>query len=244
MGSVVLLLVILGPFFSYLVWGLVLIISDDIEYHIGFAIGCLLISAHLLLLSVMNWWVRKWRVTLLPFIGGICSVIFLFGYIFSVLYIPKHFSYTGTTMTYMTLTFIFVSIAHFEIDFLRKRVAMTDLTREMEKTAPKSEKEDVIEIDQVVKKIRAGRKFGSFAVIGICVGLYTVAFGVYSVTIAVNDSWSDKEDKNHLGWLNSLIIGVTDTLLVLWGALSKRGISLSPFKSSVFLLITRVIISF
>jgi hypothetical protein len=73
--------------------------------------------------------------------------------------------------------------------------------------------------------------------------LYLVCLLIYSVVLTVKD-WSGEYDLSHLGWTNGAIIGLTDTLLIAWGILSVKGIFLSPFKSSLFLLATRTMISF
>ena len=72
---------------------------------------------------------------------------------------------------------------------------------------------------------------------------YLTILIVYSVLIQIS-SWADREHKEHLGWTNSAIIGLTDLLLIGWGTFSMQGIFLSPFKSSLTLLVTRIAISF
>ena len=85
----------------------------------------------------------------------------------------------------------------------------------------------------------------NYIVIGIMFVLDFITLLVYSILINVSGwAWAHSNDKEHLGWTNSAIIGITDILLILWGTLSSKGIYLSPFKSSLMLLVARILISF
>jgi len=85
----------------------------------------------------------------------------------------------------------------------------------------------------------------NYIVIGVMFILDFITLVVYSILINVS-GWAREHsnDKEHLGWTNSAIIGITDILLILWGTLSSKGIYLSPFKSSLMLLVARILISF
>lgn len=74
--------------------------------------------------------------------------------------------------------------------------------------------------------------------IGIYFIVDLVILVVYSVLIMESD-WAKehKEQKEHLGWVNSCIIIFTDILLIAWGTLSNKGIFISPLISSIFLLV-------
>lgn len=67
----------------------------------------------------------------------------------------------------------------------------------------------------------------------------------YSIAIMQSD-WAkeNKNQKEHLGWVNSLIIIFTDILLIVWGTLSSKGIFINPLISSIVLLVARILISF
>lgn len=102
--------------------------------HVGFAILFLTIALHSFLLSLLWWWVRKWRITKAAVILMLVSVVFLFGYLLAVIFLPSRFSYTGTTMIFMCMSFVFASLAHFEIDKMRNRISLGIFTQEMDKT--------------------------------------------------------------------------------------------------------------
>jgi hypothetical protein len=223
------------PFITYVIWGSILIADNNISNHVGFAIMMLTIAIHSIILTALNWWVRKWRMTVSIIVGASIGLVFLFGYLIAVIFIPDYFSYTGTTTIFMCLTFILVSVCHFEIDILRNKVSMRNFTREMDRSDAETSK--------VIETIKKRSRIHSIIIISVTTTCYMATLLTYSILIEYSD-WAYWNDKRHLGWTNSAIIGFTDIILVVWGTLSLRGIFLSPFKSSVTLLVTRVIISF
>lgn len=118
-GTLTIILVFGIPFLLYLIWGAVLISKSELQPHIGVSILCLCVTFHCAILGILWWWVRKWRITKMVISLTVVSVIFLFGYLLAVIFLPDHFSYTGTSMIFMCISFVFASLAHFEIDHLR-----------------------------------------------------------------------------------------------------------------------------
>ena len=228
------------PFVLYIIWGIVLIAAEEVSYHVGFGITFLTISVHSLLLSVLSWWVRRWRVTIFMLVMGGTSIVFLFCYLFSVTFLPEIFSYTGTTAIFMSITFIFVSVAHFEIDLLKNKILIKSFVDAMDDDDSEGEQESTVKVIEDVKK---RSRYINYIVIGVMVIAYICALIAYSILVLVND-WAKDNEKTHLGFTNSLIIGFTDTILICWGTFSVRGIYLSPFHSSVALGITRAVICF
>ena len=95
----------------------------------------------------------------------------------------------------------------------------------------------------MIEDVKRRSRYINYIVIGVMVIAYICALLAYSILVLVND-WAKDNEKTHLGFTNSLIIGFTDTILICWGTFSVRGIYLSPFHSSVALGITRVVICF
>ena len=118
-GTLLIFIIFSIPFILYLIWGILLITKNELQPHIGVSILCLCVTFHCVILAVLWWWVRKWRITKMVVALTIVSVVFLFGYLLAVIFLPDHFTYTGTTMIFMCISFIFASLAHFEIDHLR-----------------------------------------------------------------------------------------------------------------------------
>ena len=131
-ASIIVTLVMGLPFLLYSIWAIVLWAAPSLDNHIGFAVFFLLGGFHLIVLSGVVWWKRKWRLSGAIIISFVLAIIFLFGYLISVIFIPDYFSYTGTTSVFLCMTFIFISIAHFEVDHLRNRVSMSVFVRKME----------------------------------------------------------------------------------------------------------------
>lgn len=97
----------------------------------------------------------------------------------------------------------------------------------------------------MISDIKKKSNIRSYILIVIFFVLDFIVLLVYSILINVS-SWAraPQNDKEHLGWTNSAIIGLTDILLIVWGTLSSKGIYLTPFKSSLMLLIAWILISF
>lgn len=66
---------------------------------------------------------------------------------------------------------------------------------------------------------------------------------VYAAVMKYNDR-SEAMHTDHLGWVNFIIIFLSDFFLIIWGLLSRGGLYLSAFKLSLFLLVTRLIVCF
>ena len=73
--------------------------------------------------------------------------------------------------------------------------------------------------------------------------LYVVIMGVYSGLMLINQKTRDLKFE-HLGWINSLIIGITDLVLIYQTVITKSGITVSPLKVSFTLIISRIILCF
>lgn len=101
------------------------------------------------------------------------------------------------------------------------------------------------EINEVIKDIKKKSLIWNIIVIVVMFVLDFITLIVYSILINVSGwAWAHSNDKEHLGWTNSAVIGLTDILLILWGTLSSKGIYLSPLKSSLMLLFAWILISF
>lgn len=114
---------------------------------------------------------------------------------------------------------------------------MGTLTREMDKVE--------LETDEVVKRLKKKRNKWSYIWIAIFFLCDLLVLLAYSIAIMETD-WANQNSmqKQHLGWVNSCIILFTDTLLIVWGTLSSKGIFINPLISSCVLLIARILISF
>jgi len=127
-GTILIVAIFSIPYILYIIWGGILIGNSSIQMHVGFAILFLTIMFHSLLLSLLWWWGRKWRITKMAIVLALVSVVFLFAYLLAVIFLPSRFTYTGTTLIFMSMSFVFASLAHFEIDDLWNQISMSLFT--------------------------------------------------------------------------------------------------------------------
>jgi len=102
----ILFVVFAVPFILYFVWGIILVADDDVSSHIGFGIMFLLFSGHLFMLGILNWYSRKWRITIFNFTCLGFSLLFLWLYLVFVITLPEYFSFTGTSAVFLGMTFL------------------------------------------------------------------------------------------------------------------------------------------
>ena len=202
----------------------------------------LLSSAHLFALGSINWYARKWRITIFNFICLGFSLIFLWLYLIFVITLPKYFSYSGASAVFLSLSFLPICFIHYRIDSMKNKVEIQAYMKTMEVEAMNKSSPG-----EILKATRENQKkgyllFWKVPFISNTHLAYLVNIGAL-VTYAILIRSEAKRDHNDLGFLNISLVIITDFILILWGLWSKTGYYISPSYVCLVVLITRVLLS-
>ena len=188
------------PFVIYIVSGIHLAAIDSFE-----SIYILLIlSLHTLLLALLFWYMRKWRPTLLVKIWMSISSFSFMIYLIAAINLDDFYSLSGSTAIFMSCSFIFSGALHHHLDMIRNRVYFVDYLSSMSKSELHETSEDVIQ------KVHEASKNKSIKLTAIWAVWYVIT--ILGFCISVNSE--AKEEQKALGWMHSLVVVVTDSVLL------------------------------
>ena len=229
------------PFALYIAWGIVLIDDDQINPHVGFGILFLLFSVHLMVLGLLTWYIRRWRITLFSFICIGSSLFLLWLYLIFAVTTPKYFTYTGTSAVFLGFSFLPICYIHYRVDNLKNRVEFYTYMKTMEEEMVK--KTTPGDILKQTRKNSEKKPFLWFRLryvsnAHLAYVLYLILLAIYAILI-----WHEAEYKNSaLGLINLVVIIVTDLILISWGYFSRTGYYLTPFKVILVVFATRIVL--
>ncbi|CAI2386075.1 unnamed protein product [Moneuplotes crassus] len=237
----VLFLVFGVPFILYIIWGSLLIADDDVNSHVGFGVMFLLFAAHLFALGAINWYARKWRITLFNFGCLVLSIVFLWLYLIFVITLPDYFSFTGTSAVFLGLSFLPVCFIHYRIDSLKNKVEVQTYMKTMEaETLNKSSPGEILTATRDNQKkgylLWCKVKYVSNAHLGYLVSIASLI--VYAILIRSEA----KKVHSDLGFINMALVIITDLILILWGMWSRSGYYVSPTYVCLIVLATRALL--
>lgn len=103
------LYVLLIPMACLLIWGIKLAVDPAFSTQFGLGITLIGLFLLFLFLGFADWKGHEWHLTKLSVLMFILATVAAFVYCFLVIFLPKYFTYNGTTAIFMALNFIFSS---------------------------------------------------------------------------------------------------------------------------------------
>jgi hypothetical protein len=95
------------PFALLIVWGMLLAWDPMFSNQFGIGISLIGIFMLFIFLGFADWYGHRWQLTKLTVGLFISATISAFFYCFAVIFLPRSFTYNGTTAIFMSLNFIF-----------------------------------------------------------------------------------------------------------------------------------------
>jgi hypothetical protein len=233
--------VFLLPFLLYIIWGALLLSDDILSSHVGLGIMFIGFTVNSLFLAFANWKGREWRITNYTRILLTMGFIALWAYLFSVIFIPSYFTYSGCSAIFFAFNLPFISAAFYSID-TRQYVNFQTLLNCFDdhlKKNPEPPKDD--EVMKNITKTAINQTWKkTLKFFFVCIIFYLITLVLYAVLISIEAPTNRKA----LGVINMSVIMICDTIMFIWGLMKRRTLFNTPFKVSVMFLITRLILTF
>jgi len=102
-----LLYVLVVPFCLIVLWGMLLAWVPNFSYQFGIALSLIGVFILFMFLGFSDWYGHNWHITRFTLFMFAGSVIAVFLYCFSAIYLPGSTSYNGTTALFMSANFLF-----------------------------------------------------------------------------------------------------------------------------------------
>ena len=198
-----------------------------------------MLSFHTLALSMIDWKVRKWKITWYNKLWLTISFVALNLYLIMIITMSDYFTYSGASAVFLGFAYVPIWYIHYRIDNFRNRVSFDSYIEWMDSTIhskPSTGKilKDTIEISDNVDFLWCKSRGTS----------NTHLLYILNIWIIIAYAFALKErappEHKNLGFINMGVIIVSDLILILWELLqSKTGNYLSPFKVNLIILLTR-----
>ena len=164
----------------------------------------LLISLHSVILYLVFWYNRRWKITKIVKIWCAMAVFFIWAYLISVISINKFFSYSGSTSVFMALSFASFSIIIYEAHMIKHCVNFNKYLRAADSSEMHEKPQDL------VAKAKNMQRKGSRNIIITFSILYFLFLIIYGATVNTQAEYILKG----LGWMNWFLIVVTDSIII------------------------------
>ena len=198
-----------------------------------------MLSFHSMTLSIIDWKIRKWKITWYNSSLFAVSFISLYLYLIFVIIMPDYFTYSGASAVFLGLAYIPIWYIHYRIDNFRNKVdfdSYVDMMKSKIINKPTTSQildDSIIESDNSYLLFWKSRCLTNTHILYVANIFILVWYGFTIHQRAV-------DHKKVLGFINMGVIIISDLILIFWELLqSTTGSYLSPFKINLIIMITR-----